>query len=192
MRGAYGHRLGGSGQEQRRLPAAEVEGCDDRQDRQQRGHRSQGRQANSLTGSDINVDQLGHRSERHQGADHAGRQDRANGHPAACPSGSTLIRGVCFDLALNPTVNGVKAAANACAAKGGYLPTPMELYSVRNVINLGAGVAPDYAVADEYYANTVGSNYRTVTVDGAGKIEEIADRPAHQVHLRLPAGALNE
>ena len=26
---------------------------------------------------------------------------------------------------------------------------------MRNVINLGTGVAPDYAVADAYYANTV-------------------------------------
>jgi hypothetical protein len=51
----------------------------------------------------------------------------------------------------------------------------MELYSVRNVINLGTGVAPDYAVADAYYANTAGTNYRTLTVDGSGKIEELGN-----------------
>ncbi len=127
---------------------------------------------NSLTGADINLGQLG----TVPSASHANTAQDAStigGHPAACPAGATLIRGVCFDLALNPVVAGVKNAANACAAKGGYLPTPMELYSVRNVINLGTGVAPDYAVADQYYANTVGTNYRTVTVDGAGKIEEI-------------------
>ena len=43
---------------------------------------------------------------------------------------------------------------------------------MRNVINLGTGVAPDYAVADAYYANTAGGNYRTLTVDGSGNIEE--------------------
>lgn len=127
--------------------------------------------SNSLTSSDINVEQLGTVPSA-TNAQTAQDARTVNGHPAECPSGATLIRGVCFDLALNPVVAGVKAAANACAAKQGYLPTPMELYSVRNVINLGTGVAPDYAVADEYYANTVGVNYRTVTVDGAGKIEE--------------------
>ena len=43
VRSAYRHRLGGPGQEQRRLQAAQVEGRDHRQDRQQRGHRRQGR-----------------------------------------------------------------------------------------------------------------------------------------------------
>jgi hypothetical protein len=128
--------------------------------------------SNTLTGADINLSQLG-TVPNASNAQTAQDAKTVGGHAAECPGGSTLIRGVCFDLALNPVVAGVKNAANACAAKGGFLPTPMELYSVRNVINLGTGVAPDYAVADQYYANTVGVNYRTVTVDGAGKIEEI-------------------
>lgn len=128
--------------------------------------------SNSLTGADINLSQLG-TVPTATTAQTAGNANTVGGHAAECPGGSTLIRGVCFDLALNPVVPGVKAAANACAAKQGFLPTPMELYSVRNVIFLGSGVAPDYAVADQYYANTVGVNYRTVTVDGSGKIEEI-------------------
>jgi hypothetical protein len=128
--------------------------------------------SNTLTGADINLSQLGTVPSA-SSAQTAQDAKTVGGHAAECPGGSTLIRGICFDLALNPVVAGVKNAANACAAKGGFLPTPMELYSVRNVINLGTGVAPDYAVADQYYANTVGVNYRTVTVDGAGKIEEI-------------------
>jgi hypothetical protein len=127
----------------------------------------------TLTADDIKVSQLPAVPNATE-AVHAKNADTlGENHAASCPGGSTLIRGICFDLALNPVVAGVKAAANACAAKGGFLPTPMELYSVRNVINLGTGVAPDYAVADQYYANTVGVNYRTVTVDGSGKIEEI-------------------
>ena len=46
---------------------------------------------------------------------------------------------------------------------------------MRNVINLGTGVAPDYAVADAYYSNTAGTNYRTLTVDGSGKIAEFGN-----------------
>jgi len=128
---------------------------------------------NSLTGADINVNKIGVVPSAISAA-HASNADTLGAnHGAACPPGSTLIRGLCFDLALNPAVGGVKSAATACAAKGGYLPTPMELYSVRNVINLGTGIPPNYAVADQYYANTVGVNYRTVVVDGAGKIEEV-------------------
>ena len=40
------------------------------------------------------------------------------------------------------------------------------------MIFLVSGIAPDYAVADQYYANTLQSQYRTVTIDGSGKIEE--------------------
>jgi hypothetical protein len=127
----------------------------------------------TLTGDDIKVGQLPPVPNATEAAHAKNADTLGENHAASCPGGSTLIRGICFDLALNPVVAGVKAAANACAAKQGYLPTPMELYSVRNVINLGTGVAPDYAVADQYYANTVGVNYRTVTVDGSGKIEEI-------------------
>jgi hypothetical protein len=126
---------------------------------------------NSLTGADINVDKLGVVPTA-TSATHASNADTlGQNHAANCPAGSTLIRGVCFDLALNGPVAGVKAAANSCAAKGGYLPTPMELYSVRTVINLGTGVAPNYAVADQYYADDFA--YKTITVDGSGKMEEL-------------------
>src|SRR3954451_8204881 len=126
----------------------------------------------TLTGDDIRVSGLPPVPNANQ-ATHANNADTlGENHSASCPGGSTLIRGICFDLALNPPVPGVKAAANACAAKGGYLPTPMMLYSVRSVINLGTGVPPNYAVADAYYSNTSGTNYRTLTVDGSGNIVE--------------------
>lgn len=126
----------------------------------------------TLTGDDIRISGLPPVPKANE-ATHANNADTlGENHSASCPGGSTLIRGICFDLALNPPVAGVKAAANACAAKGGYLPTPMMLYSVRNVINLGTGVPPNYAVADAYYSNTSGTNYRTLTVDGSGNIVE--------------------
>ncbi len=130
----------------------------------------------TLTGDDIRISGLPPVPKANE-ATHANNADTltdpgSQNHSASCPGGSTLIRGICFDLALNPAVAGVKAAANSCAAKGGFLPTTMMLYSVRNVINLGTGVPPNYAVADAYYSNTNGGNYRTLTVDGSGNITE--------------------
>ena len=134
----------------------------------------------SLTGDDIKVGQLPAVPDAKEAA-HAKNADTLGAnHAAACPSGATLIRGVCFDLALNPVAADVKAAADACAAKGGYLPDPMELYSVRGVINLGFGV--DAAVTDQYYGNTTGSKYTTVVIDGTGKISEVeVDDPVRYI-----------
>src|SRR4051794_31075692 len=73
----------------------------------------------SLTGEDINVGALGTVPGASSPAA-AGNANTIGGHAAACPGGTTLIRGVCFDSASNPAVIGVKAAADACAARGGY------------------------------------------------------------------------
>jgi hypothetical protein len=127
--------------------------------------------AHTLTGQDINVAQLG-TVPNATNATSAGNSNTLGGHSASCPSGTTLIRGICFDLALNPPVNGAKAAANACASKGGWLPTPYELYAVRTVINLGSGVAPDFAVADAYFLGGAGFAQKMVVIDGSGKLEQ--------------------
>jgi hypothetical protein len=127
----------------------------------------------SLTGADINVDALGTVPSA-VNASNAGNSNTVGGHSASCPGGTTLIRGVCFDSSSNGPVNGVKAAADACAAKGGYLPTPMALYSVRQVINLGTGVGSDHQFTDSYYSLAgSGSNYETIVIDGTGKISEL-------------------
>jgi hypothetical protein len=126
--------------------------------------------ANTLTSADINIGQLGTVPSA-SSTQTAQNSNTISGHGASCPGGTTLLRGICYDLALNPVVGGVKAAANACAGKGGYLPTPMQLYSIRSVINLGTGTAPDYAVSDQYYADNFA--YKTVVVDGSGKMEEL-------------------
>jgi hypothetical protein len=126
---------------------------------------------NSLSGEDINLAALGTVPAATSAAS-AANANTLGGHSAACPPATTLIRGLCFDTASNPAVNSVKAAADACAAKGGYLPTPMELYSTRGVLNLGTGIGSDKQFTDTYYGNTAGTNYRTVTVDGTGAIAE--------------------
>jgi hypothetical protein len=125
----------------------------------------------TLTGADVRLDQLGTVPDA-ASAQTGQNAQTVGGHAAECPNASTtLIRGVCYDLTLNPIVSDVKKAADACRGKGGYLPTPMQLFSVRDVINLGTGTPPDYAVADLYYADN--SAYKTVTVNGAGIISEL-------------------
>jgi hypothetical protein len=135
----------------------------------------------SLSGEDINLGALGTVPNASVAAS-AENANTVSGHAAACPANTTLIRGLCFDSAAGPEVANVKAAADACAAKGGYLPTPLELYSVRSVINLGTGTGTSYQFTDTYYANTSGSNYRTVVVDGTGSItEKEVTAPGHYV-----------
>ena len=131
----------------------------------------------SLTGSDINVGALGTVPTATE-ASKAGEAGTVGGHAAACPGGSTLIRGLCFDTSPGPVVANVKAASDACAAKGGYLPTPLELYSVRGVLNLGTGVGSDVQLTDSYFDNpTTGTDYSTLVIDGSGTITQ---RPASE------------
>jgi hypothetical protein len=131
----------------------------------------------SLTGADINVGALGTVPSAVT-ATSAGNANTVGGHAASCPSGSTLIRGLCFDTTPNPVIANVKAASDACAAKGGYLPTPLELYSVRGILNLGTGVGNEVELTDSYFNDpTTGTNYATMVVDGSGTITQ---RPANE------------
>jgi hypothetical protein len=135
----------------------------------------------SLSGADINLSKLGTvpASVHASSADLASAlSDGSEKRTAGCPAGATDIRGVCFDKNLNAKVKGVKAAADACANKGGWLPTPMQLYSVRNVIFLGEGVPPDYAVSDDYFADPVTSEkYSTIVVSSSGTMTIISADP---------------
>ena len=133
----------------------------------------------SLTGEDINIDALGTVPSA-TNASQAGNSNTVNGHAASCPGGTTLIRGVCFDSAPNAAALNLKAASDSCAAKGGFLPSVMALYSVRQVLNLGTGAGTDHMFTDSYYSAVgTGSNYTTVVIDGTGKIsEQSVDSPS--------------
>ena len=125
----------------------------------------------SLTGQDINIAALG-TVPHATSADTAGNANTVGGHSASCPAGTVLLRGVCFDSSPGPLASSVGAAADACAAKGGWLPTPLELYSVRGTINLGTGVGTDHTYTDSFYGNTTGGSYRTIVLDGTGALSE--------------------
>jgi hypothetical protein len=133
----------------------------------------------SLTGKDIKLSQLG-TVPNATAASSAANANTVGGHAAACPSGTTLIRGVCFDISAGPIVNSVQEAADACATKGGYLPSPMQLYATRGTLNLGTGVGADKQFTDSYYYDaSTGSDPSAVTVDGTGAIaQQAANSPA--------------
>lgn len=125
----------------------------------------------SLTGQDINLGALGKVPSAVQ-ADSAGNSNTVGGHSASCPGGTILLRGICFDSSPSGFAHGPTGAADACAARGGWLPTVMELYSVRSVINLGDGSGNNHTWADSFYVNpSTGSTSGSLTVDGTGKIE---------------------
>jgi hypothetical protein len=129
----------------------------------------------SITGQDINLNALGTVPSA-ANATQTGNANTITGHQAACPGGTTLIRGICFDSASNPEAASVEAARDGCAAKGGYLPGPLKLYSTKGVLNLGTGVGSDRQYTDTYYDNTSEENKSpsTIVVDGTGTMTEQA------------------
>lgn len=100
---------------------------------------------------------------------------RLSGHSASCPQGTTLIRGLCFDSESNPPAPNVEAAATDCAAKGGWLPTPMQLYSTKGSLALGNGQgASQHQFTDVLYsAPHTNNEYTTIVVSGSGLPEEL-------------------
>ena len=127
----------------------------------------------TLTGANINMSALGTvpQAASSQSAAEAARVD---GHIASCPQGTTEIRGLCFDATPNAPVESPQEAADACASKGGWLPSPLDLYAVRNVLNLGTGIGSDSRYTNEIYSNTNGEHYRSVIVNGNGEISEVS------------------
>lgn len=135
----------------------------------------------SLSGADINLNLLG-KVPNAENADSAGDAGSVDGHNAGCPGGATLIRGVCFDAQSNGVAGSLNAASDACASKGGWLPTPLQLRSVRSIINLGDGTGTDKQLTDSIYADDAGGSYRTITVDGAGNMQfHQIDQPAEYI-----------
>ncbi len=127
----------------------------------------------SLTGANINLSQLGTVPSA-ASATSAGNANTVGGHSAACQPGTTLIRGICYDSHSDPVAHGVEEAAEACASKGGYLPTPLQLYSTRNVLNLGTNVGADQHQFTDSLYGTPGSGHleKTVVLNGVAPPEE--------------------
>jgi hypothetical protein len=124
----------------------------------------------SLTGADINLAQLGTVPAATTAAS-SGNANTVGGHGAACPAHTTLIRGLCFDTSSTEAANVVQAS-EACAARGGWLPTPLQLYSTKGTLNLGSGSGNEKTFTDDIYNKPGEGDYRTIVIDGAGNLEE--------------------
>jgi hypothetical protein len=133
----------------------------------------------SLTGADIELSALGTVPDATH-VDNAGNAATVDGHPAVCPGGTTLIRGVCFDSVASGPVTGVQTAAEECANRGGYLPTPEKLLRTRAVLELGDGNGTHAEFTDSYYANTSGGEYATSVVSEAGEKSVLAENEKHE------------
>ena len=125
----------------------------------------------TITGANIKMSALGTVPEA-ANAQSAANANTLDAHAASCPAATTLIRGLCFETSSAEAPN-VKVAAEDCAQKGGWLPTPMELYSTKGVLDLGTGVGSANEFTDDYYAEGGGSGYHTVVIDGAGQITQV-------------------
>ena len=127
----------------------------------------------SLTGIDLNLPALGTVPNATNAAN-AANAVTVGGHAASCPPETTLIRGLCFDSHANPEAPNLEAAAEDCAQKGGWLPSPMELYSTQGTLQLGNGLgASQHQFTDTLY-NTPGvsNSYTAIVVNGNGLPQE--------------------
>jgi hypothetical protein len=125
----------------------------------------------SLTGTNINLSALGTVPQA-ANASLAAEAKKLGGHAASCPEHTLLIRGLCFDSSSNPQAPSLNAAAASCASKGGWLPTPMELYTVKGQLNLGSGSGTEKQFTDSLYGEVSQGNLGfTAVIYGAGQIE---------------------
>jgi hypothetical protein len=129
-------------------------------------------QPETITGANIKMSALG-TVPAAANASNSAEAQKLGGHSAVCPEHTLLIRGLCFDSSSNPAAPTLNAAAESCAAKGGWLPTPMELYSVKNVLNLGSGAGTEKQFTDSLYGEISKGNLEaTAVIFGNGQIEK--------------------
>jgi hypothetical protein len=121
----------------------------------------------TLDGRNFNLNELGTVPSA-TSATSAANANTVNVHPAACPGGTILIRGSCYDGAPKGPILGVKAASDACRERGGFLPSPMEALAIRGAVSLGDGTGTNSVFTDSISANTVGVEYGTTVVNNSG------------------------
>lgn len=135
----------------------------------------------TITGADVNINALGTVPSATSAAS-AGNANTVGGFGASCPDGTVLIRGVCFDSTSNAVVGSLKEAADACAAKGGYIPSAVALYSIRGLVNLGTGVGTNHQYTDSFYSDVGSGNYTTIVINGTGTTtEQSVDSPSKYI-----------
>jgi hypothetical protein len=84
----------------------------------------------------------------------------------ACPPRSLAAAGLCFDRVPAGPVRGVKAAADRCAASGGYLPDPGDLARARGALHLDRESRGLFS--DSYRIVEDGRTALTTVIDASG------------------------
>lgn len=87
---------------------------------------------------------------------------------SSCQAGTFLADGACLDAKPSGPVAGVKAAADACAAEGGSLPLPSELWAARSELDLGDANGKDGVYSDSYRIEE-GTIAKVIVVDEADR-----------------------
>jgi hypothetical protein len=100
--------------------------------------------------------------------------EKVGGHSASCPPNTTLIRGLCFDSVSNPPVSSVFEASDSCRAKGGFLPSPMELRSTRDILDLGNGTGSNSQYTDSIFTNDAGNVFSTMIIEDNGGFTSVS------------------
>lgn len=96
------------------------------------------------------------------------------GHSASCPANTTLIRGLCFDSTSNAPASSVFEASDSCRAKGGFLPSPMELRSTRDILDLGNGAGTNSQYTDSIFTNDAGNVFSTMIIEDEGGFTSVS------------------
>ncbi len=123
----------------------------------------------TLGGRNINLNELGTVPDA-TSAQSAGNAVQVNGHSASCDGGTILVRGTCYDSSPQGPILGVKAAADACASRGGFLPGTTEALAIRGAVSLGDGNGSNSVFTDSIAANTLGVAYGTTVVNNGGAV----------------------
>lgn len=97
---------------------------------------------------------------------------QVDGHDAVCPAATVLRNGICFETAGRGNSDWT-GAVQTCADAGGFLPTPSELLSIRNVTGIDLGGTGDGSWADARYQNDDNTNEAMTVLDN-GTLEGVA------------------
>lgn len=103
----------------------------------------------------------------------------------ACPSGTVLVRGDCWETGTQPADNWFDASAD-CGARGGRLPLSSELLAIRNQpgFDLGSNGGGTSNMAAEQFGN----EYGAVDDTGAASLALTANATARPYRCVLPHG----
>ncbi len=117
-------------------------------------------------------------------ATNATNAGQVDGHDAVCPAGTFLQGGTCFE-SVDRGNSDWTGAAQSCADAGGFLPSPSELLSIRNVAGINLGLAGAGHWVDARYQDAAVNEAMTVLDNGALEGVALAGPRTYRCGFRL-------